>query len=105
MSTDKVYGALSDEERLTENSAYDPHSPYTSSKVGSDHFVHTFYDTYGLNMVISNCSNNYGSYYFQEKLIPLAVNNIKNNKPVSVYEKGKIYGTSCGLKITLGQLM
>jgi dTDP-glucose 4,6-dehydratase len=89
VSTDEVYGALGDTGMFTENTAYDPHSPYSASKASSDHFVRAYHDTYGLDVVISNCSNNYGSHHFPEKLIPLAINNIKNNKPVPVYGKGE----------------
>lgn len=89
VSTDEVYGALGDEGMFTETTAYDPHSPYSASKASSDHFVRAYHDTYGLNVVISNCSNNYGSHHFPEKLIPLAIHNIKNNKPVPVYGKGE----------------
>lgn len=89
VSTDEVYGALGDEGMFTETTSYDPHSPYSASKASSDHFVRAYHDTYGLNIVISNCSNNYGSNHFPEKLIPLAINNIKNNRPVPVYGKGE----------------
>ena len=89
VSTDEVYGALGEDGMFTETTAYDPHSPYSASKASSDHFVRAYHDTYGLNVVISNCSNNYGSHHFPEKLIPLAINNIKNNKPVPVYGKGE----------------
>jgi dTDP-glucose 4,6-dehydratase len=89
VSTDEVYGALGDTGMFTETTAYDPHSPYSASKASSDHFVRAYHDTYGLDVVISNCSNNYGSHHFPEKLIPLAINNIKNNKPVPVYGKGE----------------
>jgi dTDP-glucose 4,6-dehydratase len=89
ISTDEVYGSLSDEGFFTEETAYDPHSPYSASKASSDHFVRAFADTYGLPVVISNCSNNYGSYQFPEKLIPLFINNIVNNKPLPVYGKGE----------------
>ena len=89
VSTDEVYGALGEEGMFTESTAYDPHSPYSASKASSDHFVRAYHDTYGLDCVISNCSNNYGSNHFPEKLIPLAINNIKNNKPVPVYGKGE----------------
>jgi dTDP-glucose 4,6-dehydratase len=88
VSTDEVYGSLGAEGLFTEKTAYDPHSPYSASKASSDHFVRAYHDTYGLNTVISNCSNNYGSYHFPEKLIPLAINNIKNMKPIPVYGKG-----------------
>ncbi|GAA4804334.1 dTDP-glucose 4,6-dehydratase [Olivibacter ginsenosidimutans] len=89
VSTDEVYGALGETGMFTEETKYDPHSPYSASKAGSDHFVRAYHDTYGLNTVISNCSNNYGSHHFPEKLIPLAIHNIKNNKPVPVYGKGE----------------
>lgn len=90
VSTDEVYGALSEgTELFTEQTAYDPHSPYSASKASSDHFVRAYHDTYGIDVVISNCSNNYGSHHFPEKLIPLAIHNIKNNKPIPVYGKGE----------------
>ena len=89
VSTDEVYGSLGEEGFFTEKTAYDPHSPYSASKASSDHFVRAFADTYGLPTVISNCSNNYGSYQFPEKLIPLFINNIVNNKPLPVYGKGE----------------
>lgn len=89
VSTDEVYGALGETGMFTEATSYDPHSPYSASKASSDHFVRAYHDTYGIDTVISNCSNNYGSYHFPEKLIPLAINNIKNNKPVPVYGKGE----------------
>jgi dTDP-glucose 4,6-dehydratase len=89
VSTDEVYGSLGEKGFFTEETAYDPHSPYSASKASSDHFVRAFADTYGLPMVISNCSNNYGSYQFPEKLIPLFINNIVNNKPLPVYGKGE----------------
>lgn len=89
VSTDEVYGSLGAEGFFTEDTSYDPHSPYSASKASSDHFVRSFHDTYGLRTVISNCSNNYGSYQFPEKLIPLFINNIVNNKPLPVYGKGE----------------
>jgi dTDP-glucose 4,6-dehydratase len=89
VSTDEVYGTLGEEGLFTEETGYDPHSPYSASKASSDHFVRAYADTYGMNTVISNCSNNYGSFHFPEKLIPLAINNIKINKPVPVYGKGE----------------
>ena len=89
VSTDEVYGSLGETGMFTEQTGYDPHSPYSASKAGSDHFVRAYHDTYGLNTVISNCSNNYGSYHFPEKLIPLAIHNIKQNKPIPVYGKGE----------------
>jgi len=89
ISTDEVYGSLGDEGLFTEATAYDPHSPYSASKASSDHFVRAYHDTFGLPVVISNCSNNYGSYQFPEKLIPLFIHNIKNNKPLPVYGKGE----------------
>jgi len=89
ISTDEVYGSLSDEGFFTEKTNYDPHSPYSASKASSDHFVRAFSDTYGLPIVISNCSNNYGSFQFPEKLIPLFINNIVHNKPLPIYGKGE----------------
>jgi dTDP-glucose 4,6-dehydratase len=89
ISTDEVYGSLGSEGFFTEETPYDPHSPYSASKASSDHFVKAFHDTYDLPAVISNCSNNYGPYQFPEKLIPLFINNIKNNKPLPVYGKGE----------------
>jgi len=90
VSTDEVYGSLSDNTTLfTESTRYEPHSPYSASKASSDHFVRAFHDTYGLPVVISNCSNNYGSFQFPEKLIPLFINNIRHNKPLPVYGKGE----------------
>ena len=89
VSTDEVYGSLGKEGFFTETTKYDPHSPYSASKASSDHFVRAFHDTYGLPVVISNCSNNYGSFQFPEKLIPLFINNIVNNKPLPVYGKGE----------------
>jgi dTDP-glucose 4,6-dehydratase len=89
VSTDEVYGSLGEQGFFTEETAYDPHSPYSASKASSDHFVRSFHDTYGLPTVISNCSNNYGSYQFPEKLIPLFINNIVHNKPLPVYGKGE----------------
>ena len=89
VSTDEVYGSLGEEGFFTENTKYDPHSPYSASKASSDHFVRAFYDTYGMPVVISNCSNNYGSFQFPEKLIPLFINNIVNNKSLPVYGKGE----------------
>jgi dTDP-glucose 4,6-dehydratase len=89
ISTDEVYGSLGEKGFFTEETAYDPHSPYSASKASSDHFVRAFHDTYGLPTVISNCSNNYGSYQFPEKLIPLFINNILNNKPLPIYGKGE----------------
>jgi dTDP-glucose 4,6-dehydratase len=89
VSTDEVYGSLGEEGFFTETTKYDPHSPYSASKASSDHFVRAFHDTYGLPALISNCSNNYGSYQFPEKLIPLFINNIVNNKPLPVYGKGE----------------
>lgn len=89
VSTDEVYGSLGMEGLFTETTNYDPHSPYSASKASSDHFVRAYFDTYGLPTLISNCSNNYGSYQFPEKLIPLFINNIRNNKPLPVYGKGE----------------
>lgn len=89
ISTDEVYGSLGQEGFFTEETSYDPRSPYSASKASSDHFVMAWHHTYHLPVVISNCSNNYGSHHFPEKLIPLAIHNIKNNKPVPVYGKGE----------------
>ncbi|WP_233898816.1 dTDP-glucose 4,6-dehydratase [Tenacibaculum piscium] len=89
ISTDEVYGSLAETGLFTEETAYDPHSPYSASKASSDHFVRAFHDTYGLPIVISNCSNNYGANQFPEKLIPLFIDNICNNKPLPVYGKGE----------------
>ena len=89
VSTDEVYGSLGNEGFFTEQSAYDPHSPYSASKASSDHFVRAFAYTYGMPTIISNCSNNYGSHQFPEKLIPLFINNIVKNKPLPVYGKGE----------------
>jgi dTDP-glucose 4,6-dehydratase len=89
ISTDEVYGSLGKEGMFTEETPYDPHSPYSASKASSDHFVRAWYDTFGLPVVISNCSNNYGSFQFPEKLIPLFINNILLNKPLPVYGKGE----------------
>lgn len=89
VSTDEVYGSLGENGLFTEETGYDPHSPYSASKASSDHFVRAYHDTYGIDTVISNCSNNYGSFHFPEKLIPLAINNIKNNNTIPVYGKGE----------------
>ncbi len=88
VSTDEVYGALGETGFFTENTRYDPHSPYSASKASSDHFVRAYGDTYGLPTVISNCSNNYGPNHFPEKLIPLFINNIIEKKPLPVYGDG-----------------
>ena len=88
VSTDEVYGSLGAEGFFTEETAYDPRSPYSASKASSDHLVMAYYHTFNLPVVLSNCSNNYGSHHFPEKLIPLMINNIKNNKPLPVYGKG-----------------
>jgi len=88
ISTDEVYGSLGNEGMFTETTAYDPRSPYSASKAGSDHLVRAYGHTFKLPVIVSNCSNNYGPYQFPEKLIPLAINNIINNKPVPVYGKG-----------------
>ncbi|HRH01708.1 MAG TPA: dTDP-glucose 4,6-dehydratase [Bacteroidia bacterium] len=89
VSTDEVYGSLNENGLFTEQTSYDPHSPYSASKASSDHFVRAYHDTYQLPVVISNCSNNYGSFHFPEKLIPLSINNIKNNRPIPIYGKGE----------------
>ncbi len=88
VSTDEVYGSLGDTGFFTEETPYDPRSPYSASKASSDHFVMAWYHTYGLPVILSNCSNNYGSNHFPEKLIPLMINNIINSKPLPVYGKG-----------------
>jgi dTDP-glucose 4,6-dehydratase len=89
VSTDEVYGSLGANGLFTETSAYDPRSPYSASKASSDHLVRAYHHTYGLPVVISNCSNNYGPNQFPEKLIPLAINNIKTNQPIPIYGKGE----------------
>jgi len=89
ISTDEVYGSLGSEGFFTEETGYDPRSPYSASKASSDHMVRAYNHTFGLPVVISNCSNNYGPNQFPEKLIPLVINNIKNNKPIPVYGKGE----------------
>jgi dTDP-glucose 4,6-dehydratase len=88
ISTDEVYGSLGSEGLFTETTPYAPKSPYSASKASSDHMVRAYQNTFGLPIVISNCSNNYGPNQFPEKLIPLAINNIRNNKPIPVYGKG-----------------
>jgi dTDP-glucose 4,6-dehydratase len=88
ISTDEVYGSLGAEGLFTETTPYDPNSPYSASKASSDHFVRAYGETYGLPYVLTNCSNNYGSYHFPEKLIPLFINNIINNKSLPVYGDG-----------------
>lgn len=89
VSTDEVYGSLDHGGFFTESTAYDPQSPYSASKASSDHFVRAYANTYKLRTVISNCSNNYGPNQFPEKLIPLCIHNIRNNKPLPVYGKGE----------------
>ncbi len=89
VSTDEVYGSLGEDGMFTETTPYDPRSPYSASKASSDHFVMAYYHTYHLPVVMSNCSNNYGSHHFPEKLIPLMINNILNKKPLPVYGKGE----------------
>jgi dTDP-glucose 4,6-dehydratase len=89
ISTDEVYGSLGKEGLFTEETAYDPKSPYSASKASSDHMARAYNHTFGIPVIISNCSNNYGPNQFPEKLIPLAINNIKNNKPIPVYGKGE----------------
>ncbi|HEX8547524.1 MAG TPA: dTDP-glucose 4,6-dehydratase [Cytophagaceae bacterium] len=89
VSTDEVYGSLHDDSFFTEETSYDPQSPYSASKAGSDNFVRAYYNTYKIPVVISNCSNNYGPNQFPEKLIPLFINNIKNKKSLPVYGKGE----------------
>jgi dTDP-glucose 4,6-dehydratase len=89
VSTDEVYGSLGETGFFTEDTPYDPRSPYSASKASSDHLVRAYHHTYGLPMVISNCSNNYGSHQFPEKLLPLMINNILHSKPLPVYGKGE----------------
>lgn len=89
ISTDEVYGSLGETGFFYEDTPYDPRSPYSASKASSDHFVRAFYHTYGLPVKISNCSNNYGPFHFPEKLIPLSINNIIQNKPLPIYGKGE----------------
>ncbi len=89
ISTDEVYGSLGDEGLFIEETSYDPRSPYSASKASSDHLVRAYFHTFKLPVVITNCSNNYGANQFPEKLIPLAINNIKNKKPIPIYGKGE----------------
>jgi dTDP-glucose 4,6-dehydratase len=89
ISTDEVYGSLGDTGFFTEETAYDPRSPYSASKASSDHMVRAFYHTYHMPVKISNCSNNYGPFHFPEKLIPLCIHNIIHNKPLPIYGKGE----------------
>ena len=90
ISTDEVYGALEFDDKLfTEQTPYNPHSPYSAAKASSDHFVRAYHDTYGMPTIVTNCSNNYGPYQFPEKLIPLFINNIRKGKPMPVYGKGE----------------
>lgn len=89
VSTDEVYGSLGNTGLFTETTPYDPRSPYSASKASADHLVRAYWHTYGLPVVLSNCSNNYGSYQFPEKLIPLAIHNIKHQKPVPIYGDGQ----------------
>ena len=89
VSTDEVFGTLGDAGLFTEETKYDPHSPYSASKASSDHFVRAYHDTYRLPVVLTNCSNNYGPHHFPEKLIPLCIHNILHNKPLPIYGDGK----------------
>jgi dTDP-glucose 4,6-dehydratase len=89
VSTDEVFGSLGDEGLFSETTAYDPRSPYSASKASSDHLVRAWHHTYGLPFVVTNCSNNYGAYQFPEKLIPLMIRNIRDNRPLPVYGEGK----------------
>jgi dTDP-glucose 4,6-dehydratase len=89
ISTDEVYGSLGEEGFFTEETAYDPRSPYSASKASSDHFVRAYHHTYKLPVKLSNCSNNYGPFHFPEKLIPLCIHNILNKKPLPIYGKGE----------------
>jgi dTDP-glucose 4,6-dehydratase len=88
ISTDEVYGSLGMDGFFTETTPYNPHSPYSASKASADHLVRAYHDTFGMPIVLSNCSNNYGGYQFPEKLIPLCINNILHNKPLPIYGKG-----------------
>ena len=88
VSTDEVYGSLGAEGLFTEETAYDPRSPYSASKASSDHLVRAWHHTYGLPVVISNCSNNYGSHQFPEKLIPLMIRNVRDERPLPIYGEG-----------------
>lgn len=89
VSTDEVYGSLHDGGFFLESTSYDPQSPYSASKAASDHFVRAYHNTYKIPVVLTNCSNNYGPNQFPEKLVPLFINNIRNNKPLPVYGKGE----------------
>lgn len=89
ISTDEVYGSLGETGYFTEETPYDPRSPYSASKASSDHLVRAYFETYGLPVKISNCSNNFGAFQFPEKLIPLIINNIKHNNPLPIYGEGK----------------
>ena len=89
ISTDEVYGSLGETGLFLETTSYDPHSPYSASKASSDHLVRAYHDTYKLPIVITNCSNNYGPNQFPEKLIPLSIHNISQNKPIPIYGKGE----------------
>ncbi len=91
VSTDEVYGSLGETGCFSEDTPYDPRSPYSASKASSDHIVRSYYHTYGLPVTLSNCSNNYGPYQFPEKLIPLMIFNILNEKELPVYGDGRIY--------------
>ena len=90
ISTDEVYGTLEfDGSLFTEETRYNPHSPYSAAKASSDHFVRAYHDTYGMPTIVTNCSNNYGPYQFPEKLIPLFINNIRHSRPLPVYGTGE----------------
>lgn len=89
VSTDEVYGSLGEEGLFTETTSYDPRSPYSASKASADHLVRAYWHTYHMPIVVSNCSNNYGGYQFPEKLLPLAINNIKQGKNIPIYGDGK----------------
>ncbi|MFA6798105.1 MAG: GDP-mannose 4,6-dehydratase, partial [Bacteroidales bacterium] len=89
ISTDEVYGSLGEEGHFYEITSYDPRSPYSASKASSDHLVRAYHHTYGLPIVITNCSNNYGPNQFPEKLIPLSIHNMVNMKPIPIYGKGE----------------
>ena len=89
ISTDEVYGSLGNSGSFTEETKYDPHSPYSASKASSDHFVRAFNDTYGINTIISNCSNNYGPHQNEEKFIPTIINSIIKDENIPIYGEGK----------------
>ena len=100
VSTDEVYGSLGSDGRFREDTPYEPNSPYSASKAGSDHLVRAWHHTYGLPTLMTNCSNNYGPYHFPEKLIPLMIINALEGLPLPVYGAGRTYATGCLSRIT-----